>query len=167
MRFLLASALLASTTCVATEPAHAAKQTLPHGRQSGVSLAIVRGSGGMGLDVIVRNSTEESLCIPVASLSADSGSLLAHRGARLFASQRNAEYPRGYPGTGPFYIASKRTTARFSLDEGGMELAPGTYNFRVHVDWLDCAKLSSENSYSAGEFTRRIVSGTLAYTPFK
>lgn len=121
----------------------------------------------MGLDLVVRNSTHMSLCIPAASLSADSGSLLAHQGRRLFASQRNDEYPQGYPGTGRFYVASKRTTARFLLVEGGMELAPGTYTFQVHVDWLDCAKLSSEKSYTADQFTRRTVSATLDYTPFK
>jgi len=167
MRLLWTFALLASTGSAASQTAHAANSRPAHRGNRGVSFAIVRGSGGMGLDLVIRNSTEGSLCIPVASLSADSGSLLAHQGPRLFASQRNEEYPQGYPGTGSFYIASKRTIARFALDEGGMKLAPGTYTFQVQVDWLDCAKLSSEKSYTEDQFTRRTVTGKLDYTPFK
>ncbi len=135
------SALLVSTA--APHHACAANRVEAHSRGKGVSLVIVPGSGGMGLDLVVRNPTETSLCIPAASLSADSGSLVAHQGAQLFASQRNEEYSsKGYPGSARFYIASKRTTAKFLLDEGGMELAPGIYTFQADVDWLDCARLS-------------------------
>jgi|SRR5579884_2285991 len=79
-----------------------------------VSFTIVRGTPlGMGLDLIVNNRTSAPICIPERSLKADSGSLVAYRGAKLFASQSNDEYLPGYPASGLYYVAPRHSTSTF------------------------------------------------------
>jgi hypothetical protein len=85
----------------------------------------------------------------------------------MLASQSNAEYPPGLPKAGLYYVAPKHSTSAFSLDEGGLKLAPGAYTFRLHVDWLKCADVSATGDYAKGQFATRSVWGTLRYLPFR
>ncbi len=159
----MALALLVCAGC-----AHAKATGYQHANdRDAIRLWIAPGPLRTGLNLVIRNSTDASLCIPERSLNADSGSLIAFRGSAIFASQSNAEYLPGYPKADLYYVAPKHSTSTFMFDEGGLKLAPGAYTFRVNVAWMRCSDVSAVGNYTKGQFVTRIFRQTLNYLPFR
>jgi hypothetical protein len=153
---------------IRAECAHAKATGYQHANDhNAIMLRIVPGPLRSGLNLVIRNCANASLCIPERSLQADSGSLIAFKGSAIFASQRNAEYSPGYPKAGLYYVAPKHSTSTFTLEEGGLKLAPGAYTFRVHVAWMRCSDVSAVGNYTKGQFVTRTVRQTLNYLPFR
>lgn len=156
-RLLLALASIGLCSCYASSGPD---------RAEGITLAFVSGDSGMGLSLRVENSTASSICIPIRSLAANSGSVVASRNGREFFSPNNAEYAETMPGFGPFYIVTKGSSAVLPVDEGGLKLMQGTYLFRGKIMWMSCDKIISARSYSAADVTEKNVQTTVSYAPF-
>jgi len=147
-----------------SQSAQAAERTQAHSKEH-ASFTIVW--NGFGLSLVVRNPTSASLCIQQRSLEGDSNRLLAFQGGKMFWSQAIREYAPGYPASGLYYVAPKRSTSVFGIDEQGLKLARGTYTFQLHVVWLNCEDLSATGSYRHGELKETIVRRRLNYVPFE
>lgn len=118
-----------------------------------------------GLTLNIENRSDRQICIPVSTLSSESGSVLFDYNGLPVAIKKVTEFPDVMPKEGPYYILFPHSNNKLPVDTNSLTIEQNqTYSYEIFLHFEQCNRIAQENSFKISGSRKLHISGRIKYT---